>query len=40
VEIDADEETVRALIPTFGPPLEAAKSRDVAVLVGFRFWST
>ena len=37
VEVGGHEPTLRRLIPQFGPFLESAKSRDVAVLAGFRF---
>ena len=37
VEVGGDESTLRRLIAQFGPFLESAKSRDVAVLAGFRF---
>jgi hypothetical protein len=37
VEAGGDETTLRRLIGEFGPFLESARSRDVAVLAGFRF---
>lgn len=37
VEVGGHEPTLRSLISQFGPFLESAKSRDVAVLAGFRF---
>jgi hypothetical protein len=37
VEVGGDESTLRRLIPQFGPLLESAKSRDLAVLAGVRF---
>ena len=37
VDVGGHEPTLRRLIAEFGPFLEAAKSRDVAVLTGFRF---
>lgn len=37
VEVGGHEETLRRLSAEFGPFLESAKSRDLAVLAGFRF---
>jgi hypothetical protein len=37
VDLGGDEATLRRLVPQFGPFLESAKNRDVAVLAGFRF---
>jgi hypothetical protein len=37
VTVGGDEATLNRLIPQFGPFLESAKNRDLAVLAGFRF---
>jgi hypothetical protein len=37
VDAGGHEPTLRRLIGLFGPFLEAAKSRDMAVMTGFRF---
>lgn len=37
VSLGGHEPTLRRLITEFGPILESAKSRDVAILAGFRF---
>lgn len=37
IEAGGDPATLARLIPLFAPSLESAKSRDIAVLAGFRF---
>jgi hypothetical protein len=37
VKVGGHEPTLRRLITQFGPILESAKSRDVAILTGVRF---